>query len=97
MLAPLVVDLLISCLLMMLAGWTYDIVATRTSPSRRVAGCAAPPAVSLPKRIDRWDRTVRTKRPANPGSALFDFVKADRGDGYRHSSLSSKTFQGVPE
>ena len=70
MLAPLVVDLLISCILLLLAGWTYDMVGTWTSPSRPVACCTAPSAVGLPKRIDRWGRT---QRPANAGVALFNF------------------------
>jgi hypothetical protein len=81
MLAPLVVDLLISCTVLMLAGWTYDVVGKWTGGNRRVACCTESSVIRLRKRIDREDRTVCTRHLATPSNELFHFDQADRGDG----------------
>ncbi len=72
MLAPLVVDLLISCILMMLAGWSYDVVGNWTSANRRVACCTESSVIRLRKRIDR------ESVPSFPNPEALDTLKESR-------------------
>jgi hypothetical protein len=58
MLAPLVVDLLISCIVLMLAGWTYDVIGKWAGASRRVACCTESSVIRLRKPIDRGERSL---------------------------------------
>jgi hypothetical protein len=56
MLAPLVVNLLVSCFLMMLAGWSFDLLAKWTGANRRVASCTESSVIRLRQRIERGER-----------------------------------------
>ncbi len=50
MLAPLVVDMLISCTVLMLAGWMYDVVENWARTHHRLARCTASTAIGVRKR-----------------------------------------------
>jgi hypothetical protein len=50
MLAALVVDMLISCTVLMLAGWMYDVVENGASTSHRLARCTTGTAIGVRKR-----------------------------------------------
>ncbi len=58
MLAPLVVHLLISCTLILLAGWTYDLVEKWAGASRRVVCCTESSSMVLRKRINGVERLL---------------------------------------
>jgi hypothetical protein len=56
MLAPLVVNLLILCITMIVAGWTYDLIGNWTGANRRIACCTESSVIRLRERIDRGER-----------------------------------------
>jgi hypothetical protein len=56
MLAPLVVNLMILCITMMLAGWTYDLIGNWTSANRRIACCTESSIIRLRDRIGHRER-----------------------------------------
>lgn len=53
MLAPFVLDLLIACTLMLLAGWVGDVIARWIGVVRHSGSTAAPAALNLKHGIDR--------------------------------------------
>ena len=50
MLAPLVVDMLISCTVLMLAGWMYDVVENWALRNHRLARCTTTSSIGVRKR-----------------------------------------------
>jgi hypothetical protein len=84
MLAPLVVDLLISCTVIMLAGWTYDLIGNWTAASGQLACCPATSDVGRRERIDQGER-FRLSDPQ--GAGYTQGVKTDpRHRQARHSA-----------
>jgi hypothetical protein len=75
MLAPLVVNLLIFCITMMLAGWTYDVIGNWTSAHRQVACCTESSVIRLRKRIDRGERSLLSEPD---GAGYTQGVKTDQ-------------------
>lgn len=68
MLAPLIVDLLMTCTLFMLVGWAYDAIDRWFEAGRPLIGSAIPRALGLMMRIDR-----RNAMPSGrPGSYASD-------------------------
>jgi hypothetical protein len=58
MLAPFVLDLLIACTLLLLAGWANDVIVRWISVARHAGSPAAPLAFDRRRRIDRDGFTV---------------------------------------
>jgi hypothetical protein len=80
MLAPLVVNVLISSLLMMLAGWSFDILAKWTGANRQLACCTESSVIRLRERIERGERFFLS----DPESAGYtQGVKTDQS--HRHT------------
>lgn len=58
MLAPFVLDLLIACTLMLLAGWASDVMGRWIGVARPASSTAAPTALGQCRQIDRDGFTV---------------------------------------
>lgn len=75
MLAPLVVDLLVLCITMMAAGWTYDLLGNWTGANHRIAGCTESSVIRLRERIDRGARFLLCD---SEGARYTQGVKTDQ-------------------
>jgi hypothetical protein len=60
MLAPFVLNLLISCSLLLLAAWTCDVISTRVGIARRTDSHESQRTVELGRRIDHAVLTACT-------------------------------------
>jgi hypothetical protein len=70
MLAPLIVDLLMTCTLFMLAGWAYDAIGHWFEAGRSFLGSAVPGALAQMIRIDRRN-AVPSGRPGSSMSRTW--------------------------
>jgi hypothetical protein len=72
MLAPLIVDLLMTCTLFMLAGWAYDAVGRWFEAGRPFIGSAVPEALGPMMRMDRRKAMPGVRRHATGESWAYD-------------------------
>ena len=77
MLAPFVLNLLISCSLLLLAAWTCDVISTWVGIARRTDSHESQRTVELGRRIDHAVLTACTPSGTS-GEWLWKFDSSER-------------------